>query len=264
MLASASAPTAPLWRCPPRPRQKPSCSARKAAWVGLQAGYNWQSGNWVIGAETDIQWSGQRNGNTCINACIGGAFGVIDTALTWFGTTRARVGYANGSVLNYYTGGVAYGGVRTTITEAVGGPAGAITFSNSRTGWTLGSGVEASLGGNWTGKIEYLYVNLGKTSAAFTLSGNANTFSTEHRNHIFRAGLNYQFGKAGSMLAAAPASDWRGLYVGANVGSSLGFNDTRLTAVAASNERFPPQPARLFGRRAGRLQLAGGECGVRC
>ena len=215
--------------------------------VGLQAGYNWQSGNWVIGAETDIQWSGQRNGNTCINACIGGAFGVIDTALTWFGTTRARVGYANGSVLNYYTGGVAYGGVRTTITEAVGGPAGAITFSNSRTGWTLGSGVEASLGGNWTGKIEYLYVNLGKTSAAFTLSGNANTFSTEHRNHIFRAGLNYQFGKAGSMLAAAPASDWRGLYVGANVGSSLGFNDTRLTAVAASNERFLLSPRGFLG-----------------
>ena len=37
------------------------------------------------------------------------------------------------------------------------------TFSTDRTqsGWVVGSGVEAALGGNWTGKIEYLYLNLG-------------------------------------------------------------------------------------------------------
>ena len=33
----------------------------------------------------------------------------------------------------------------------------------------VGSGVEAALGGNWTGKIEYLYLNLGNKTDISTL-----------------------------------------------------------------------------------------------
>src|SRR5205807_2694282 len=90
--------------------------------------------------------------------------------IDWFGTTRARVGLVDGPVLSYFTGGVAYGHFSTTLTETVTPvavvaalPPVTTTFTNSTTkvGFAFGSGVEASLGGNWTGKIEYLYVDLG-------------------------------------------------------------------------------------------------------
>ena len=38
-----------------------------------------------------------------------------------------------------------------------------------QSGWVVGSGVEAALGGNWTGKIEYLFLNLGNKTDMSTL-----------------------------------------------------------------------------------------------
>jgi opacity protein-like surface antigen len=37
-----------------------------------------------------------------------------------------------------------------------------------KTGWTAGGGVEAHLGGNWTGKIEYLYLDFGTVTSTTT------------------------------------------------------------------------------------------------
>jgi outer membrane immunogenic protein len=70
---------------------------------GGQLGYNFQSNNWVFGIETDFQGSGQTDSNKFI-ACpdeIGICGGVDNTArhtdeLDWFGTTRGRLGYAEG------------------------------------------------------------------------------------------------------------------------------------------------------------------------
>lgn len=214
--------------------------------AGLQAGYNWQFGDWVIGAETDIQWSGIRGSNTCVLGCFGGTATTFGTALDWFGTVRARVGHANGSVLAYYTAGFAYGDTRTTLTQGIAAPATAIAFDETRTGWTFGSGVEAALAGNWTGKIEYLYVDLGSNSTAFTLGGNANTLSADYKYHVFRAGLNYRFGGA-PMLSAAPAADWRGFYAGGNAGSGIARNASALNLAAVSAERFDLMPEGFLG-----------------
>jgi outer membrane immunogenic protein len=80
------------------------------------------------------------------------------------------------------------------------GLASAVAFSNNETraGWTVGAGVEASLGGNWTGKIEYLYMDLGKYSSTGVLLVNAPPIrvSTESRitDNILRVGVNYRFG----------------------------------------------------------------------
>ena len=41
-------------------------------------------------------------------------------------------------------------------------------FDDTRDRLDLGSGVEAVLGGNWTGKLEYLYVDLGNGSTSYT------------------------------------------------------------------------------------------------
>lgn len=215
--------------------------------AGLQGGYNWQFGNWVVGAEADIQWSGVRGGDTCVLGCFGGTATTIGTALDWFGTVRARVGYATGPVLAYYTGGFAYGDTRTTIAQGIAAPATSVTLDQTRTGWTLGSGVEAALDGNWTGKIEYLYVDLGSSANALTIAGVATTYSADYRYHVFRAGLNYRFGDSRAMLAATPASDWRGFYAGGNFGSGVGQNASALNLATATAERTTLAPEGFLG-----------------
>jgi outer membrane immunogenic protein len=112
---------------------------------GGQAGYNWQTGVWVFGFETDFQGSAQKGstsgacgGGTLVHvlallnsACSQGhvgdtaagdvaAFPVTATLtqkLDWFGTVRGRVGYTvTPTILAYGTGGLAYGHVGTTDT----------------------------------------------------------------------------------------------------------------------------------------------------
>ena len=131
---------------------------------GGQIGYNWQTnsflGPFVLGVEADIQGTGMTDGRTTL---IGNAR-AYNQKLDWFGTARGRIGLAKGPVLSYFTGGFAYGNVKTSVTE---GGVVSDSLNRTQTGWTIGSGVEAALGGNWTGKIEYLYVNLGNKNDLF-------------------------------------------------------------------------------------------------
>ena len=115
--------------------------------------------------------------------------------IDWFGTVRGRVGVlATPTVLLYATGGLAYGQVNSS--ETVGGPLpAAFSQSSTNVGWTVGAGIEGAIGGNWTAKLEYLYVDLGTVSGSFTLP---NTDIISHSSHItdnvLRAGINYRFG----------------------------------------------------------------------
>ena len=141
---------------------------------------------------------------------------VLDQKLEWFGTVRGRVGPTiTPGLLAYVTGGLAYGHVSTTntisgtnITGANGTNTSVLTpvsatFSSSETrvGWTAGAGFEGLLGGNWTGKIEYIYVDLGHVSGAFTTPIVTNSgaflisrFNSHITDNILRIGLNYKFG----------------------------------------------------------------------
>jgi outer membrane immunogenic protein len=68
-------------------------------------------------------------------------------------------------------------------------------------GWAVGAGVEGVVSGNWTAKIEYLYIDLRNVSGSFTTpivapSGAFLTSSyTSHiTDNILRVGLNYKLG----------------------------------------------------------------------
>ena len=187
-------------------------------WVaGGQLGYNWQSARWVLGLEGDAQATGQKGSTayTCAgticsfaNTAIALALAPVNVAfsqkLEWFSTVRGRVGYTfTPTVLGYVTGGAAFGSVNTNgvITGvAANGVASAAAFSSSdtRVGWTVGAGLEASLGGNWTGKVEYLYLDLGKYTSSTTLLLNAPPIrldlASRVTDNILRAGVNYRFG----------------------------------------------------------------------
>ena len=90
-----------------------------------------------------------------------------DDKLDWFGTVRGRLGVlATPNILFYGTGGAAYGLVKNSATITVAGLSAVASSSDLRAGWTAGGGVEGALGGGWSAKVEYLYLDLGEHSAA--------------------------------------------------------------------------------------------------
>jgi outer membrane immunogenic protein len=189
--------------------------------AGGQAGYNWQVSNWVLGIEADIQWSGERGsalyrcgatatGGVCLPGLTflpPGATGTtlaLDQKLEWFGTVRGRAGVVvTPRVLLYGTGGLAYGSIKSTGFLSGFDPNGGTVTSvgsntDTRFGWTVGAGAEAMITGNWTAKLEYLYMDLGRFNAGTfslaPLSPISATVSSKFTDHIVRAGINYKFG----------------------------------------------------------------------
>jgi len=136
--------------------------------VGVQGGYNWQSGPVVFGLEADIHASGAND-----------TFAAWKFSNPWFGTVRGRVGYALNNVLFYGTGGLAFGELRA---QALG-----LSESHASAGWTVGAGAEMALAQNWTAKIEYLYVDLSDSRFAITGMPNGARFG------VVRLGVNYRF-----------------------------------------------------------------------
>jgi outer membrane immunogenic protein len=192
---------------------------------GLQAGYNWQIQQWVLGLEADIQATGEKDDPifcSAIGCPAGSLIGTSTTKLPWFGTVRGRVGYSwnyapNRPILFFLTGGLAYGEVDASYTGGlVGGPLGAVSVSSTRAGWTAGAGGEGRLGEtNWTLKVEYLYMDFGNVSGIVASTGTAVNFfginnsdlihflttttsiggtaTTHVTDQVLRIGFNYKF-----------------------------------------------------------------------
>ena len=156
----------------------------KGGLIGGQIGYNWQVGRTVLGLESDINWArvsgSAANGGVC--AINGG--GACRTEQNWFGTTRARIGYAFGNFLPYVTGGLAYGDVNAV--QANG------SQRDTRAGWTAGGGLEVGLTKSWTAKAEYLHLDLGTATFMGAASG-TNSLKVSITDDILRAGLNYRW-----------------------------------------------------------------------
>ena len=135
---------------------------------GGQLGYNWQTGQFVFGAETDIQISGADD-----------TFAPWKFSNPWFGTLRGRVGYAVNNVLLYGTAGLAYGNLKAEV--------GGLDENKTLVGWTAGLGMEVGFTPNWSAKVEYLYMDLG--SRFYTLTGADNGLQASY----LRLGVNYHF-----------------------------------------------------------------------
>jgi outer membrane immunogenic protein len=154
---------------------------RPKGWMlGLTAGYNYQVGSMVYGIEGDANWTNVKDSVPCA------AFS-CETQSRWFTTLRGRVGYAFDRFLPYVTGGLAYGDVNATSTNPL------FTGTSSRQlGWALGAGLEYAFLGNWTTKLEYLYVDLGRFDCG-TACGIPGPDNVSFKEHVLRLGLNYKF-----------------------------------------------------------------------
>ncbi|WJR81066.1 outer membrane beta-barrel protein [Bradyrhizobium sp. NP1] len=178
--------------------------------AGGTAGYNWQTGAIVWGIETDIQWSDIKGSGSVIDPCCSPTFpgpnGVYSASqnLTWFGTTRGRVGWlATPNLLLFATGGAFYGheNVSSTIFFPASGFMYPASNSTTRVGWTVGGGFEYLFASSWSAKVEGLYYDMGNINSSFTCPagvatctvGFTQTGTFALHGAIVRAGLNWHF-----------------------------------------------------------------------
>jgi outer membrane immunogenic protein len=146
---------------------------------GGQVGCNYQfATNWVIGIEgdgsaADIHGDVTPPPVTFVNP-PGGPFPPGPVPITssfhaqtdWLASVTGRLGYAAGPWLFYAKGGVAWAGDKYAadipiFQEHLGA-------SQTRTGWTVGGGVEWAFLTNWSAKLEYDFYDFGAHSVTLT------------------------------------------------------------------------------------------------
>ena len=193
---------------------------------GAQFGYNFTpSPMFLVGVEADIQGSSLRkNASTATSVLTDTVFGpntgtwltniATSRGLDFLGTIRGRLGATvTPNLLLYVTGGLAYGGVKssTTVnqTTAISGvPANTTSgsFSDTRAGYTVGGGGEWMLMSKWSVKAEYLYYDLGSANygtgvlfvdegptnlPGFGIAAIATSTRVRFNGNIVRLGFNY-------------------------------------------------------------------------
>jgi outer membrane immunogenic protein len=142
---------------------------------GVETGYNYQVEQFVFGIETDISLSG-IDGSTTNNCAL------CSTDIEWFGTVRARAGFAFERVLIFASGGLAYGEVDSGFSSAS-----ANHNSEVNVGWTAGGGLEWAATDQFSVKAEYLFMDIGTVDIQNFVRGHAED------THIARVGLNWHF-----------------------------------------------------------------------
>ncbi len=179
---------------------------------GFHAGYNWQTGALVLGLEGDFDFSGQQFSGPfgCVvgGVSVGGCAVNATDRVRWLSTLRGRAGVAFDRWFVYATGGVAWQNLASDGSVTLAGVPGttAIFSTNvTKTGFVIGGGVETALWANWTGGVEYLYVDTGTMNVAVaTLPTALNAFlgapagssvtETAHlTDSIVRARVSYRF-----------------------------------------------------------------------
>ena len=174
------------------------------ALAGGQIGVNYQTGQFVLGAEISGAWANIQGDNTCFGSfpdpvLAGFNCGTQIHALAAF---TGRAGFAFNRSLVYAKGGVAWDSqtdIFNTVAAGVllGTPGALLNSKSSNWGYTVGAGVEYALISNWSAALEYNYYDFGK-STAFTTTippglANVNLAPNNTTIHAMSLGLNYRF-----------------------------------------------------------------------
>lgn len=120
---------------------------------GIQAGYNWNMGGVILGAEADLSLGRITGSSDCPNPAFS-----CNASVNFLSTVRGRLGLPIDNFMPYVTAGVAFGNVR----RESDGPADSLRDSRTLTGWTAGIGAEVAVADGWSIGGEYLYVDLGR------------------------------------------------------------------------------------------------------
>jgi len=176
--------------------------------VGVTYGGNWQSGPYVLGFESDLDWADINGtlGPTALCAVavpqVPGAASTCFSKIKDFSTERMRAGYDLNGWMLFGTAGAAFarvnagqnpcGFVPVNIGLGLGG--GNSCGEKWRAGWVAGVGVEKMFLPHWSAKIEYLHFDLGNSIQYMptAIAGGSSVHVLE-RGDMVRVGINYQF-----------------------------------------------------------------------
>lgn len=144
--------------------------------AGLQAGYNWQFDQIVVGLQSDF-------------AYLAGEGDDADK-VQWLGSTTARLGVAVDNLLVYGKAGLAYG--LSDLSFVWGNVV--TDGAQWHVGWTAGAGVEYAIDDSVSVFAEYNYTDLG-TQNYFANVGpvGPNGVDIGYTSHAVKAGVNFKF-----------------------------------------------------------------------
>lgn len=145
-------------------------------------GYNFQSGNFVLGLEGSFAAANFDGRFTSPAVPVVGGW---TPNMNWMGTVTGRVGYAFDRWLPYVKGGFASADVGSPLQD---GTVSGFTQSSQQTGWTAGVGLEYQLSSKWSLGLEYLYTDLGNTS------GTPEMYTAAPKTQSVLGRLNYKGG----------------------------------------------------------------------
>ena len=147
---------------------------------GVQGGYNWVVGGWLLGVQGDLGVGSIKGSSRCPNPAF-----ECETEVGALITVRGRVGPVFGNVSPYLTAGLASVGMRTRVQ----GPGSEAEDTQGHGGWTAGLGVTGLIGQHITWQVEYLRVDLG--TEEHILQGITN--KVDLTLDILRVGVHYKW-----------------------------------------------------------------------
>jgi outer membrane immunogenic protein len=164
---------------------------------GAHLGYNLQFAQWVVGLEGTVDGTSVSGTRTSVTGVT------MSTRTNVQGSIRGRLGVAFDRVLIYGTGGAAFAGFKDDY---------AIAFplflresdSKTRTGWTVGGGLEYAVTNNWSIRAEYRYSDFGRSpDFPFPFITHGNVSFTHHltQNQV-QGGFSYKFDWAPAPVVA--------------------------------------------------------------
>lgn len=167
--------------------------------AGGQIGYNIQAGWAVFGVEADGSWADITGKGLCNTTVF---FLNCNAKTSGLATVTGRIGATMDRTLVYVKGGGAWERSSDTISNVALPPLGtsfSSQITNTRTGWTIGMGLEYAFMAHWSARLEYDYMDFGTQRYNFpatSLLVPANTFTNwdlVNRIHTVTAGINYHF-----------------------------------------------------------------------
>ncbi len=167
---------------------------------GGQIGCDYQTGPWVFGIQGMFDGSGMKGDSHRVLGALGPNV-TDETRVPWFATLTGRIGYSVGPMfLVYAKGGAAW--VRDRHDECCLPPAPVVARDDgfarvTRSGWTVGGGLEYMFLPSWSVFLEYDFLGFGTRSVTFAPTGpTTGPFAYDIRQNVqtVLVGLNYRFG----------------------------------------------------------------------
>jgi len=162
---------------------------------GGQIGCDYQfDPRWVVGIEGAILGTTMK-GSSTVGLPLGnpGDAAVVSAKTDFMPSVTARVGYALDRVLLYAKGGVAWAGDKYDVAGSFTGIPFGFEGLDTRTGFTVGGGVEWAFSGPWSVSLEYDYYQFGNGTVLMSdpvnvLSGPVNA---KENIQVVLLGLNF-------------------------------------------------------------------------